>query len=167
MTQAVDATQFKQVLSHFVSGVTVVTARSVSGEQHGMTCSAFMSISVDPPLVSVCLTAKTRTEKLIRDVGFFVVNVLAADQAHVADRFAGRHKDKNNDRFDGLDWAVGRSGMPVLKGTKALLECHVVQFVEAGDHTLIIGKVIETSVNTASKPLVYYKSGFVALAPQT
>ena len=155
----IDAGQFRRVLSHFASGITVVTSE-FQGDRHGMTCTAFCSIAVTPPTILVSMTRGTRTEKLVRQSNAFAVNFLAADQVTHSDRFAGRHKDKEGDRFEGMPWKAQATGSPVFEGTLGWLDCRVQQLIEAHDHTLALGEVVAAHLSDALAPLLHYGSRY-------
>lgn len=155
--------KFRQTMAQFVTGVTVVTAgrsHDTTGI-HGMTCNSFSSVSSQDATISVCLTRDTRTERLIRELGEFAVNVLSAEQQEVADRFAGRHKEFDHQRFEGIAWDPGdQHAAPLLQGAKARLQCRVLQQVDAGDHTLFVARVLHASFHEDATPLVFYNSAY-------
>lgn len=158
--------KFRQTMAQFVTGVTVVTAGRIDdvGGAHGMTCNSFSSISSHDATISVCLSRNTRTERLIAATGVFAVNVLSADQQQIADRFAGRHKDYDQRRFEGIACTVGDAhGTPLIEGAKARLQCEVDRHVELGDHTLFIARVVHAAVTDTNPPLVFYHSGYHSL----
>lgn len=159
--------KFRQTMAQFATGVTVVTAGRIAdaGGAHGMTCNSFSSISSHDATISVCLTRNTRTSRLIAATGVFAVNVLSADQQHIADRFAGRHKDYDERRFEGIACTVGDAhGTPLIERAKACLQCEVDQLVEFGDHTLFIARVVRAAVADTSPPLIFYHSGYHSLS---
>ena len=152
----VSADALKQVLSRWVTGVTIVTARA--GDRiHGMTVSAFSEVSLEPPLVLVCADKTSNTHPLIAEGGVFAVNVLASDQAELSNRFASK-KDEHR-RFVGLDIESGRTGAPLLAGTLAALDCTVVAAHDAGDHVIYVGRVEELRCSD-SEPLLYYARSY-------
>ena len=152
----VDAELFKQGLRRWASGVTVVTAKS-GDEQHGMTVSAFSSVSADPPLVLVCANRGSRTHKIIADGGKFTVNVLASDQRDVSGIFASSKSEGT--RFDQVAWRAGETGVPLIEGALANLECRVEESYHHGSHTIYIGYV-EAAHVADKQPLVYYDGGY-------
>lgn len=134
----VDAKTFKRVLASWASGVAVVTARH--GERvHGMTVSAFCSVSLDPPLVLVCLDKTSNTLKLVEAGKVFSVNVLAEGQEELSNRFASKAHEER--RFDGLDCEHGVNGCPHIPGAVSHLDCRVINAVDAGDHVIYVGQV--------------------------
>lgn len=126
------------MLASWASGVAVVTARH--GERvHGMTVSAFCSVSLDPPLVLVCLDKTSNTLKLVEAGKVFSVNVLAEGQEELSNRFASKAHEER--RFDGLDCEHGVNGCPHIPGAVSHLDCRVINAVDAGDHVIYVGQV--------------------------
>jgi flavin reductase (DIM6/NTAB) family NADH-FMN oxidoreductase RutF len=149
--------EFKRALRKFASGVTVVTV-AVDGRLHGMTASSFASVSVNPPLILVCLDKASHTRSLMTKDGPFAVNVLGAGQEEVSRAFAERGVKP----FDALGHRVGRLGSPLLDGAIAWLECRTTQVVDGGDHDVIIGEVLASELADGA-PLVYYDQGYRSL----
>ena len=154
----VDRDTFRSVLGRFASGITVVTIRDERGKDHGMTVSAFSSISLDPPLVMVCIGHDATMYPVLGDIAWFGINILGHNQEPVSRRFAG----KDIERFDGIGFERGESGVVLLDDVLAWLECRVVTRHEAGDHTLIIGEV-EAAAARDGRPLLYYRGGYAQL----
>jgi len=154
----VDRDTFRSVLGRFASGITVVTIRDERGKDHGMTVSAFCSISLDPPLVMVCIGHDATMYPVLGDIAWFGINILGHNQEPVSRRFAG----KDIERFDGIGFERGESGVVLLDDVLAWLECRVVTRHEAGDHTLIIGEV-EAAAARDGRPLLYYRGGYAQL----
>lgn len=152
-----DADAFKRALGCWATGVAVVTIRS--GERlHGMTVTAFSSVSLTPPLVLVCASSKSLSNALIAETSLFAVNILSAGQEHISDRFAGRG-DPSRPRFEGIEYELGPLGCPLLRDAVATLECRVVNAVTAGDHVVYIAAVEDTSV-TERDPLLHHRNGY-------
>ena len=147
---------FKRALGCWASGVAVVTTRAESSV-HGMTVTAFTSVSLAPPLVLVCAGSKSYMHALLCKSGVFAVSILAAGQEALANRFAGR--DGVTDRFEGIAYGEGTLRCPLLEGAVATIECRVVQNVEAGDHVIYIGAVEHTSVESRD-PLLYHGNDY-------
>ena len=144
----------KRAFGAYPTGVTVVT--TMLGEVPlGFTANSFTSVSIDPPLLLVCHGASASSHAIFREAEGFAVNVLSADQADLALRFASRIED----RFEGTAWRTGRGG-PILRGTAAWLDCAMHEVHEAGDHSILIGRVLahETSERT---PLLYSRGQFL------
>lgn len=152
----ISAEDFKRALSRRASGVAVVTARN--GERiHGMTVSAFTEVSLEPPLVLVCADKASNTLPVIRAGGVFAINVLARDQQALSNRFAVK-KDEDK-RFDGLEFDVGRTGAPLLRGVAVNIDCRVVAEHDAGDHVVYIGQVEEVR-SFDRDPLLYFRGAY-------
>lgn len=149
----------RDILRHFAAGVTVVTSLGEEGHPAGMTATAFSSVSLSPPMILVCLNATARTRHAVEGSGAFCVNVLEAGQEEVARRFASLVSDK----FEGIPWRTGVTGVPVLEGTLAHVECRVAQAVEAGTHIIYIGEVLGGATLVA-EPLVYFAGSYRHLA---
>ena len=151
--------EYRAVMRHWPSGVTVITMRH-GGGAHGMTASAFTSVSLNPPLIVIIVDKRWRSHGYILDAGIFCVNILAEDQADVSDRFAGRQGDLP-DRFAGLATRSARTGAPWLSDCLAWLDCVVQERFDAGDHTLFLGRVVAAGVNRPDvQPLVYYDTRY-------
>jgi flavin reductase (DIM6/NTAB) family NADH-FMN oxidoreductase RutF len=155
----VSADEFRAACRLFPSGVTVVTRRMKDGRPYGMTVSSFTSVSLDPPLILVCID---KNAAFINDLprGLpIAVNVLSEKQQELAVRFAGRREE---DRFAGLDWDLGWNGVPLLGGVVATFVCAVDQVVEGGDHLILIAGVRD--VNTyEGGALVWCQRGYHCL----
>ena len=148
---------FKEALSSWASGVSVVTTKA-RGFLYGLTVSSFTSVSLDPPLVLVCLSNRNRLPLMIQDSEQFGVSILRHDQEEASAYFAksGREPTEDFVEIDGL-WT--ESGVPVVQGAAAYVACRVREAIEQGDHTVIIGEVIEARSDADAKPLVYFKRG--------
>ena len=147
--------EFRAALGRFASGVTVVTARDKAGRLHGITVSAFCSVSLEPPLVLVCIDKQTGSHHAFEETDAFVVNILREDQQHYSDQFASQLPDK----FDGIEFIENGSGVPVLKNSLANLECRLVNSHASGDHTIFVGEVTRSSVSDG-EPLVYFHGNY-------
>ncbi|MHB1191411.1 MAG: flavin reductase family protein [Longimicrobiales bacterium] len=147
-------------MGRFPTGVTVVTARDGEGAPVGLTVNAFASVSLDPPLVLVCIDHASHSHDRLLSAGAFAVNVLSAAQDALARRFAS---DPSEGRFDGAAWGGGPGGAPVLEGVSAWLACTVEAAHEAGDHTIVVGRVHEAGVGT-EEALAYYRGAFTTVA---
>lgn len=159
-SEAPDADAFKSAMRHWVSGVTVVTC-SDGDSRHGMTVSAFTSVSADPPRILVCTGVSTFISELIERAGVFAVHVLSAGQEELSRRFAGQ--TPHGDRFADLQLGDGLGGCPILPGALVVLECslHAAQVV--GDHVIQVGEVERCTAQDAS-PLIYFGGGYRRLA---
>ncbi|MGH2685848.1 MAG: flavin reductase family protein [Actinomycetota bacterium] len=160
VNRAFDAARFRQVLGHFPTGVTVVTA--ADGEQPvGLAVGSFTSVSLEPPLVAFCPAKTSSSWPKIRAAGHFCVNILAEDQEDVCRAFASKATDK----FEGLGWRRGTKGVPILTDVLAWIVCHIDAVHDAGDHEVVIGRVIELEVEKESGPLVFYRGGYGRFSP--
>lgn len=135
---AVSTAEFRAICGLFPSGVTVVTRRLDDGRPYGMTVSSFTSVSLDPPLILVCIDAAAKFVDGLKPELPFVVNVLGENQEALAKRFSNRQQDS---RFSGVAWKAGWADVPRLDGTVASFSCSLDQIVEAGDHFVLIGAV--------------------------
>ena len=155
----IDDATFKLGMSHFASGVTLVTTEH-EGERYGMTVASFASLSLHPPLVLVCLEKSARTHEAVTASGVFGVSMLARDQEALSGRFASR---KIDDKFAGVPTRRGELGVPLIEGAICTLECRVHDMVKQGDHTIVVGEVIDVQTHEAP-PLLYFRSGYRDLA---
>lgn len=152
---AISNEDFRAALSHFASGVTVVTLKDKTGKLHGITVSAFSSVSLNPPLILVCIDNKAGSLRAFHEGKRFVVNVLREEQSEHSARFASQMPDK----FINIHYHEGLEGIPVLKDSLVNLECRLVDSFVAGDHTIFIGEIERTHIKEG-KPLVYYRGGY-------
>ncbi len=150
----ISSDDFRDALRHFPSGVTLVTVRS-AGEVHGLTVSAFASISPEPPLIAVVIDQAHRAYRALESPdAVFAVNILCQGQAHLSDRFAWV---KDEDRFAAGDWSTAETGAPVLADAAAWLDCTIHSRTPAGTHTVYVGEVQASRVPRAGeRPLVYW-----------
>jgi flavin reductase (DIM6/NTAB) family NADH-FMN oxidoreductase RutF len=158
---AVDGARFRQVLGHFPTGVTVITAVGPDGPA-GLAVGSFFSVSLDPPLVAFCAAKTSSSYPKVEAAGHFVVNVLGDDQEDICRTFAGK-----GDKFVGLGYRPSPgSGAPVINDVLAWLDCDIDTVHEAGDHWIVIGHVRELEVGDESGgPLVFYRGGYGRFAP--
>ena len=153
----VEASEFKNALQLWASGVTVVTTQSNRFGLQGMTATSFSSVSLDPPQVLVCINERADTGEGIEESQHFAVNILTAGQEQVSNEFAG--KASQEDRFRNVSWSQGKEGMPLLDDSLASLECRVLQKVKAGTHWIIVGEV-NNVVCREGDPILYYSTGY-------
>ncbi len=148
------------------AGVTVVTTVH-QGRPAGLTATSVCSVSAEPPQLLVCVNRAAEANAPIRASGRFCVNVLAADQHALADRFAGRLGHVGAERFEGADWSRLVTGAPVLEGCRAAFDCTLAVALEAGTHTVFVGLVEAVRVRPELAPLVYHEGeyGLVAQLP--
>ena len=155
---SIDDARFKLAMSHFASGVTVVTTKH-EGTPYGMTVASFASLSLHPPLVLICIEKGVKTHDAIAAAGTFGVSILAQTQADVSGRFAS----KIDDKFGGVSLRRGELEVPLIAGAICTLECRLHDTFDGGDHTIFVGEVVATETAEAA-PLVYYRSGYRELA---
>jgi len=154
----VDPAQFRQLLGRFATGVTVLTTQDPRGRPIGMTASSVASVSLQPPLLLVCVDQRHDMYAAMRATQRFVLNVLAADQEAISRRFAADHPD----RFDGVGYAENKHGIPLLHGALATIECEKQAETPGGDHAVFLGLVTGGTV-TDRRPLLYYRGGYAGL----
>ncbi|PJZ69361.1 flavin reductase [Leptospira perolatii] len=145
---------FKNALSHFASGVTVVTYSDMT-RAGGLTVSSFTSLSLDPPLVLFCLQKGIVSHDALLASGKFTVNILSSNQEDLSNQFASSKVDKH-DFLQKLACDLGLNGVPYLNGTLSRIECELEKEVDGGDHTVVIGRVLHVYFDDTLKPLLYY-----------
>lgn len=155
---SVSADEFRSVLGRFSSGVTVVTTVAADGTDHGMTVNAFCSLSLEPPLVLICIEKTASAYQALVTAPAFVVNILSVDQEQIARRFS----IVDIDRFEGVGYSRAQNGIAVLDEVLGIIECSRTGLHEGGDHTIIIGEV-DTARAENGKPLLYYRGGYSQL----
>ena len=152
---------FREVMGRLASGVTVVTALGAGHEPHGFTATAVCSVSMDPPLVLVCVGREAHTPRAIRASGRYALNFLHSGDASASDRFAGSGEHK----FEEVEWRPAPDGSPLLPDVLAWLECDVERYVDAGDHTIFIGRVLAGSVERPdAAPLIHFGGRYHTVA---
>jgi len=156
----IDPNDFRHVLGHFATGVTIISTCDADGRPTGLTASAFSSVSLDPPLILVCVDHKSQSYPALRDQGRFAVNVLGHDQEHVSRRFATTRLDK----FDEIPHRISELGLPLVEGALAQLECGLAAAHPAGDHTIYVGHVLSVSAHPG-RPLVYHAGAYHPVGP--
>jgi flavin reductase (DIM6/NTAB) family NADH-FMN oxidoreductase RutF len=157
---SVESMHFRRVLAHFAAGVTVVTVPAPT-RPLGFTATAFSSLSLTPPLALLCAAKSKPTHEALLMADEFGINILAADQEHLARRFADPRVE---DRFAGLDITAGLLGIPMLTGTVAGIECMRAAFFDGGDHSIVTGRV-EHLWHTDAAPLLHFAGRFAELGP--
>ena len=147
----------KHAMRVYPQGVTVVTAGGRGGPV-GLTVSSFTSVSLNPPLVLVSIAKSSGVYEELKGAQAYAVNFLADDQKILSDRFAGRTGGK--DRFEGMKFARGATGSPVIAGARAVLECKAWKVYDGGDHSLFVGEVVVAKTFNSKRPLVYYSQQY-------
>lgn len=151
----IDPSEFRHLLGHFATGVTIITLARPDGVPAGMTASSLASVSLQPPLVSVCIDRDAEIHPLMLEIDRWTVNILADDQETLSRRFA----EPSQDRFAGVGYTTTATGLVLLNGALAHLECEPEARHDAGDHTLFIGRVVGGSAHEG-RPLLYYRGGY-------
>ena len=154
---------FRQAMSSFPTGVTVVTVACHDGSMHGLTVNSFTSVSLDPMLVLVCLDQVSRGAGLIERAGAFVVNVLSAGQQDLSRWFANRHRPTGSIMFDGVPFEPGVTGCPILTDATASFDCRLRQSHRAGDHLIVLGEVVALVHRPQLEPLVFHAGTYKSL----
>jgi flavin reductase (DIM6/NTAB) family NADH-FMN oxidoreductase RutF len=147
--------EFRTALGHFASTVTVVTVRCADGRLAGITVTAFSSLSLEPPLVLICIDRRAFVHEHLQMGTVFAVNMLSENQEVLSRRFA----TSDPDQFRGVGYVDGLDGVPLLEDVLAVVECRIVAEQPGGDHTIFVGQVESTRV-TDGKPLLYYRGGY-------
>lgn len=161
----VNAKALRAAFAQFVTGVTVVTAHTEA--PCGMTANAFASLSMDPPLVLVCVAQGAAMHAAVLRAGAFGVSVLAADQEHQARHFANRARPRGVAEFDGIAWRPGaETGVPLLGGVLAWLECRLTDVHSGGDHSIFVGEVLSFAHDGVGGALLFHRGTFRRLPPQ-
>jgi 3-hydroxy-9,10-secoandrosta-1,3,5(10)-triene-9,17-dione monooxygenase reductase component len=150
-----DSATYRTVLGHFATGVTIVTARN-GDEPVGMACNSFTSVSLDPPLVLWCAAKSSSTWPQMQGAQHFAVNVLSEDDESVCRVFA----TKGVDRFEGIAHRRAVTGAPILADALAYVDCETESEYDAGDHVIVVGRVVEMGYATEGKPLLFYRGGY-------
>jgi flavin reductase (DIM6/NTAB) family NADH-FMN oxidoreductase RutF len=151
---AVEPETFKAVMGQWPSGVTVVTTRDADGPA-GMTASSFSSVSLDPPLISICVARHLAMHARLENAGVFAVNILSKDNIESGQRFAGMLRDVT-DRFDGVPVSTAVTGSPLLTGTLGWVDCRSWARYDGGDHTIFVGEVLAAGIDPTAAPLLYH-----------
>jgi flavin reductase (DIM6/NTAB) family NADH-FMN oxidoreductase RutF len=153
------AERYRQVMAHVPTSVAIVAA-VVDGRPRGLSVGTFVPVSLDPPLVGFFVANTSKSWPAIAGAGSFCVSVLGHDQAGLSSRFAVSETDK----FDGVAWRPAPSGNPLLTGAVAFVDCSIERVVETGDHSLVLGQVLEMGVETGQPPLLHHRSSYHRVA---
>ncbi|MES2943310.1 MAG: flavin reductase family protein [Pseudomonadota bacterium] len=152
----IDTRNFRDSLGCYPTGVTVVTTRDAEGQPRGFTANSFTSVSLDPPLVSVCLAKTAHSHAIFSAAPVFAIHVLSEAQKDISSLFASKAADK----FERCEWSEGLAALPLIKNSLAIFECEAWQAVDAGDHTILIGRVAGLA-HSAGRPLGYCRGAYV------
>ena len=158
----VDPARFRSTLGHFCTGVTVVTA-ALDGQPAGFACQSFAAVSLEPPLVLFCPSRASRSWPVIERAGRFGVNVLTHHQAEVSAAFGSSRPDK----FETAGWTASAGGVPILDGALAWVEATIEAVHPAGDHYVVIGRVVALGGGGESPPLLFHRGRYTAPSAET
>jgi flavin reductase (DIM6/NTAB) family NADH-FMN oxidoreductase RutF len=158
----VSSGDFRGAMRHLAGGVSVITV-GLGKEITGMTVTSVSSLSVDPPTLIVSINRDSSSWPLLKRYGFFGVNILTADQIDVADRFTGKDGLKGAARFAGAQWITRASGVPLLVGALAAIDCEVEDIVERHSHAIVIGRVLDIQASTRTAALAYWQGQYLAI----
>ena len=149
----------RNVMRYFASAVTVVTSALDSGELFGLTVTAFTSVSLDPPLVLICIRNESTAIELFKKSMRYCVNILSEDQRPIAETFSLAGEAG---RFQNLDFYIGKSGSPVIRNTIGYIDCKIVEVISGGDHTIFVGEALDVDAREMP-PLLYLNRNYVKL----
>jgi flavin reductase (DIM6/NTAB) family NADH-FMN oxidoreductase RutF len=162
---AIDEQAFKQALSQWASGITVITSCEPDGTFKGMTASSFSSISKNPPLIMVCVAKHLYTHQVIEQNGAFAVNILSTEQEYWGRLFAGMHPEVEN-RWEDIQTQTAETGCPILPGVLGWVDCRLFQKIDAGDHSIFVGKVLAADGTGMGNPLMYFNRQWGTFSPK-
>jgi 4-nitrophenol 2-monooxygenase / 4-nitrocatechol 4-monooxygenase, reductase component len=151
----IERNELRRVMGHYATGVTVITTFSKEGKLHGLTANAVSSLSLDPPLLLICVDKKAESYSSFEESGVFTINILADDQEDLSRRFAV----SGGEKFEGVAYRRGANGAPILNGALGHLECKLYATYEGGDHTIYLG-LIEEAQTREAKPLLFFRGGY-------
>jgi len=155
----IERNELRRVMGHFATGVTVITTISKQGAPFGLTANAFMSVSLEPPLLLISVDRKAESFPHFEESKVFTVNILRDDQESLSRKFAV----SGGNKFEGVAYHVGGNGVPILEGTLAHVECRVYAAHDGGDHILYLGEIQEAETREG-KPLLFYRGGYRAIS---
>ena len=158
---AIDGRELRNAMGLFATGVTIITTKDASGKPFGLTANAFSSLSLDPPMLLICVDKGVDCYACFDESKVFAVNFLSLAQEELSTRFA----TKGIEKFEGLSYSVGELGVALLDGALAHFECTVAHAHEGGDHTIYVGEV-QRLVTMEGDPLLFYQGKYRSLAPQ-
>src|ERR1700733_8479741 len=156
----VSSADFRGAMRHLTGGVSVITAGR-GQDISGMTVTSVTSLSVDPPTLIVSVNREASSWPLLKRHGFFGVNILAADQIEVAERFAGKGGLKGVERFAGAQWTTRVSGVPLLVGALSAIDCEAEDIIERHSHALVVGRVLDIQTSQRTAALAYWQGRYV------
>lgn len=154
----IEQQHFRRVCGKYATGITILTVLDSLGAPQGMTANSFTSVSLDPPLILVCIDRRTSLLLHFQAGVHFAINILGEEHKELSGRFA----HSGQDRFDGITWRAGETGAPLLPDMLATLECRVTQVVDAGDHVVVLGEALHAAWREG-RPLLYFNSSYQEL----
>jgi flavin reductase (DIM6/NTAB) family NADH-FMN oxidoreductase RutF len=155
----IDKNELRRIMGHFATGVTVITTISSEGAPYGLTANAFMSVSLEPPLLLISVDRKAESYPFFEQSKVFTINILRDDQEGLSRRFAV----SGGNKFEGVAYHRGANNVPILEDTLAHIECRLNVAYDGGDHTLYLGEILEAETREG-KPLLFYRGGYRAFA---
>jgi len=155
---AIDSQALRQVMGHFATGVTVITTKDRAGTPFGLTANAFTSLSLNPPLVLICIDRAVQCYSCFEESKLFAVNLLSEDQEEISRRFA----TKGIEKFAGIQWHASQNGVALLDGAMGHIECKVVHSYDGGDHTIYVGEIVHAAAS-GDRPLIFFKGKYYRL----
>jgi flavin reductase (DIM6/NTAB) family NADH-FMN oxidoreductase RutF len=158
----ISSDEFRGAMRHLTGGVSVITVGQ-GKDITGMTVTSVSSLSVEPPTLIVSINRESSSWPILKRQGFFGVNILAADQLDVAERFTGKGGVKGADRFSGAQWTTRISGVPLLAGALAAIDCEVEDIVERHSHAIVIGRGLDIQTSGHTAALAYWQGRYVAV----
>jgi flavin reductase (DIM6/NTAB) family NADH-FMN oxidoreductase RutF len=162
LAREVSSGEFRSAMRHLAGGVSVITV-GCGRDIAGMTVTSVSSLSVDPPTLIVSINRQSSSWPLLKRHGFFGVNILTADQLDIAERFTGKDGLKGADRFAGAEWTTHVSGVPLLTGALAAIDCEAEDIVERHSHAIVIGRVLDMQLSSHTSALAYWQGQYVAI----
>ncbi|WP_420885639.1 flavin reductase family protein [Candidatus Vallotia lariciata] len=157
---SIDVEEYRRALSAFFTGVTVLTTLQLDGTPRGLTANSFTSVSLNPPLVLICIAKQASSYTVFANAGHFAVSILAQEQESIAKLFASKAVDK----FSQTKWYPCCSGSPVIWGAAASFDCQMYKFIDAGDHGVLIGRVLDFSHAEEVPSLGYYRGSYMSFS---
>jgi flavin reductase (DIM6/NTAB) family NADH-FMN oxidoreductase RutF len=154
----IDSTELRRVMGHFATGVTVITTRDKEGAFNGLTANAFLSLSLNPPLVLISVDKSAQCYSCFEPQNSFTVNFLREDQESLSRRFA----TKGIDKFADVPWQEGTHGGVILDGVLGYVECRITQCFDGGDHTIVVGEIVDANAS-GDRPLLFFKGKYQKL----
>ena len=160
-TDSLEPQVLRQILGEFATGVTVVTS-CVEGMIHGLTVNSFCSVSLNPPLVLVCIDKTAQGCDVIKKGNCFAINILSEKQRNLSDRFANP-KFSPNERFSGVKYFQKKTGAPIFENNLGWMDCKLVNNYDGGDHAIFVGEILSAANNSTNKPLLFFRSNYQVL----